>query len=164
MTTTIHKAGGRKWYLQLRSFLINSSKQQCYSKGPRLEPKRINLEKATNNENESLGKYVQRTNSLSPAEQQAGSTQASELTHHGTWICIFLSKLQSQIGHSLGHALHCHCFIVGEPMVLEKGQRVILLPGKKETQNSSPPLYQVKAKVHMPLFLRQGLTMYHRQT
>lgn len=63
---------GGKWYLQLGSFLINSSKQQCYSKG----------------------------------------------TRHSTWICIFFSKLQSQIGHSLGHTLDCHCLIIGEPVVL----------------------------------------------
>jgi hypothetical protein len=107
---------GGKWYLQLGSFLINSSKQQCYSKGTRLEPKRINLEEATNNE--SPQKCVQRTNVLSPPEQQAGSAQASELTHHSTWICIFFSKLQSQIGHSLGHTLNCHCLIIGEPVVL----------------------------------------------
>lgn len=69
---TLYK--GPRWVhvKQLGSFLINSSKQQCYSKG----------------------------------------------TRHSTWICIFFSKLQSQIGHSLGHTLNCHCLIIGEPVVL----------------------------------------------
>lgn len=81
-----------------------------------------------------VGKTWAEDKALSTTEQQTGSAQASELTHHGTWICIFFSKLQSQIGHSLGDTLHRHCLIIGEPMVLEKGQRMILLPWKRETQ------------------------------
>lgn len=54
-------------------------------------------------------------------------------THHGTWICIFFSKLESQIGHSLGHTLHCHCLIVGEPVVLEEEQTMVH-PSNKDTE------------------------------
>lgn len=78
-------------------------------------------------------RHVQRTNVLSLTEQQ-------DHTHHGTWICIFFSKLQSQIGHSLGYTLHCHCLIIGEPMVLEEEQSKVYLSNKKG----------IKAAHHLP--------------
>lgn len=44
-----------------------------------------------------------------------------EVTNHGTGISVFLSKLQCQVRHSLSHALHCHCLVVGEPVILKEG-------------------------------------------
>lgn len=55
-------------------------------------------------------------------------------THHGTRICIFFSKLQSQIGHRLGHTLHRHRLIVGEPVVLEEEPSMVYLPKTRACQ------------------------------
>lgn len=74
-------------------------------------------------------RYVQRTDSHFP--QTRKKTWRKHHTHHGTWVCIFFSKLQSKIGHSLGHTLHCHCLIVREPVVLEKEQSMVCLSNRK---------------------------------
>lgn len=46
------------------------------------------------------------------------------MTGHGAGVSILLSKLQGQVGHSLRDALHRHCLIVREPVVLKKNAEI----------------------------------------
>lgn len=46
--------------------------------------------------------------------------ELSRVTDHGARVCVFLSKLQCQVGHGLSHTLHRHRLIVSEPVVLTK--------------------------------------------
>lgn len=72
----------------------------------------------------------------SQGQSQRGVNSTAPAPHHCSWVCVLLPKLQRQVGHSLCHALHCHGFIVGEPVILQKKkiQFITLFPKPQQSQ------------------------------
>lgn len=61
-------------------------------------------------------KEVQSYTTMSHVLEQMKSKE----THHRTRVGVLLPKLQCQVGHCLGYALHRHGLIISEPVVLSR--------------------------------------------
>lgn len=99
----------KKFYSQLRSFLIHAAKQKSYTKGSTLNGTKTYIrEKIQTMQLPHLNLLLFNFSSLI----------RRKMSNHGSRVSILLSKLQCQIGHGLRHTLHRHRLIVREPVVL----------------------------------------------